>query len=232
MGTYHLGEIYDINWFSDLKCNVIKCKEENINDLKIEDRYIVIIENGFLLFEPEKADEHHNLYCTLLFYATFDNLVKVKRSTKQKNIMIFLWSLKEKQIEIKLEIENNEEILQKILEKMKDKGANVQCNKRSEDMKVKEYGLTEEEMTKILENIQKLEKGDISNSEKYFDLMNKYQIVLQSSIINNKEKESLLFLEKIKKLSNRQKEISIVIEQSTNQKDKKEDPMVMKIIHV
>ena len=173
-------------------------KEEN---LKKENRTLVLSESALLIFEPNKSCTAAEQNAILLFWSDLFSLKDLKRNQQKQNLITFCWEEAEtmRKHEEKLEIEETDIFIKKLLENMDKLGAAIRTSKGGY---INKSIPSKEEITSIIDMITELEKlYDADPAQETFDeLKGLYQKVEEYYLlIGSKETEE--WNEKIKLLT-------------------------------
>jgi len=115
IGRYYLGYSYDFNIMNSTSLNLKRVRENVcINGKWIKfTRYLFLSDIYFLLFEFGKENKHK-----LVFWASVNSINSIKKILIN-NIIIIYWKNREGIYEMSLSCDNGEEIVDKLLEKLK-----------------------------------------------------------------------------------------------------------------
>eukprot|EP01017_Pseudomicrothorax_dubius_P011536 TRINITY_DN1432_c0_g3_i6.p1 TRINITY_DN1432_c0_g3~~TRINITY_DN1432_c0_g3_i6.p1 ORF type:complete len:254 (-),score=47.05 TRINITY_DN1432_c0_g3_i6:276-1037(-) len=100
-GTYHLGEIYNLEDFLVMEEIAIFQTTELTQDKKSDKRYVVVTESNFLTFEL--IDKKKQII-RLMQWAHIQSLVNIKRKKDEENTIILTWKDSTKQVRLHIRI--------------------------------------------------------------------------------------------------------------------------------
>ena len=154
IGRYYLGYSYDFDIMNTTSLNIKKVKENVcINGKWIKyTRYLFLSDIYFLLFEFGKENKHK-----LVFWASVNSIKSIKKILVN-NIIIIYWKNREGIYEMSLSCDNGDEIVDKLLEKLKLFGMKY-------NMKKQIIG-DDKEKNNIININKKEEKEDIKKENK------------------------------------------------------------------
>lgn len=169
-GNYYLGEKYDINFIESLPVYTKRVRERQlINNKPFDTNQILMISDlYFCLFEVDKKNKN---LATLTFWSNIKALITIRRIVKD-NICVFIWRnklAKKKLQEIKIIIQNGEELVNLILGKMECFGINYNISQRS--LEPKEGKLPNCDIDMVEKEIEEIEKKMESSSKPSLELV-------------------------------------------------------------
>jgi len=162
IGRYYLGYTYDFDIMNSTSLNLKKVRENVcINGKWIKySRYLFLSDIYFLLFEFGKENKHK-----LVFWASVNSINSIK-NILINNIIIIYWKNREGIYEMSLSCDNGEEIVDKLLEKLKLFGIKYNMKKQIiGEMKNNENINKKEEKEDIKEENKKNEIDIIKQEE-------------------------------------------------------------------
>lgn len=222
-GNFYLGEKYDLSFIESLPVYTKRIKERELVNNKPCDinKVLMISDLYFCLFEVDKKNKNIGI---LTFWSNIKALITIRRIVKD-NICIFVWrnKLEKKKLqEIKIIVQQGEELVNLILGKMECFGINYNISQRS--LEPKEGKVPNCDIDMVEKQIEEIEKQVEGNDKPSLEIVQFLMMLYEKAVeyysaINNPRYEH--FTQKIQNCLKSQAMIDFINKEPEQKKEEK-----------